>query len=112
MNDTGLTNRELDLLRQVFRRFPKIRAVILFGSRAKGTHHPGSDIDLALVGPDDDLQTQAIAEALDLLPLPYRFDLKTYENIRHPPLLEHIERVGISIYPCERPSAKWQLLQT
>ena len=29
-------------------RHPGVEAVILFGSRAKGTHRPGSDIDLAL----------------------------------------------------------------
>lgn len=61
MKDIGLTPREIDLIREVFRRFPAIGEVILYGSRAKGSHWPESDIDLALVGTDDDLQAEAIA---------------------------------------------------
>ncbi|CAK0778360.1 hypothetical protein CCP2SC5_810008 [Azospirillaceae bacterium] len=46
----------------------------------------------------DNLTGAAIAEALEDLPLPYRFDVKAYDTLRYPPLLDHIERVGIVIY--------------
>lgn len=34
----------------VFARHTEIDQVVLYGSRAKGTYRPGSDIDLALLG--------------------------------------------------------------
>ena len=90
---------ELALLRTVFRRHPGVSAVKLFGSRAKGTHTPQSDIDLALWGDVDALQAEAIAAELDELPLPYQFDVQLFAGIRHAALREHIERAGIVLYP-------------
>ena len=90
---------ELALLIGVFRRHPEITAVRLFGSRAKGTHTPHSDIDLALWGDVDALQTETIAAELDELPLPYHYDVQAFSAIKFPPLREHIERVGIPLYP-------------
>jgi predicted nucleotidyltransferase len=98
MKDIGLTPHEIDLMRAVFRRFPEIREVALYGSRAKGTYRPESDIDLALIGVDDDVQAEAVTDELDELPLPYRFDVKAYGSIKYGPLREHIARVGISLY--------------
>jgi predicted nucleotidyltransferase len=98
MKDIGLTPHEIDLLQGVFRRFPAIREVVLSGSRAKGTYRPESDIDLALIGIDDDVQAEAVADELDELPLPYQFDVKAYNNVKYGPLREHIARVGIVLY--------------
>ena len=103
MKDIGLTPHEIDLIRGVFRRFPAIREVALYGSRAKGTYRPESDIDLALVGVDDDVQAEAVANELDELPLPYRFDVKAYGGIKYGPLREHIARVGILLYRRDPP---------
>ncbi|MBF0212681.1 MAG: nucleotidyltransferase domain-containing protein [Magnetococcales bacterium] len=86
------------LLHAVFRYVPEIQEVIVFGSRAKGNFRPHSDVDLALLGVADALRAEAVAEALDQLPFPYKFDVKAYDGIRYPPLLEHIQRVGVSIY--------------
>lgn len=33
-------------------RFPDIKKIVLFGSRAHGDHSPRSDIDLAIIAPD------------------------------------------------------------
>lgn len=33
-------------------RFPDIKKIVLFGSRAYGDHNPRSDIDLAIIAPD------------------------------------------------------------
>jgi uncharacterized protein len=98
MKDIGLTPHEIDLIRAVFCRFPAISAVALYGSRAKGTNRPESDIDLALIGVDDDVEAEAVADELDELPLPYRFDVKAYGSIKYGPLREHIARVGVSLY--------------
>lgn len=98
MRDVGLTHREIDLLRDVFRRFPAVSEVVLYGSRAKGAYRLESDIDLALVGVEDAVQAEAVADELDELPLPYRFDVKAYGDIKYGPLREHIARVGVSLY--------------
>jgi len=98
MNDIGLISAEVELMRAVFSRYPDIIEATLFGSRAKGTHRPQSDVDLALVGVADDLVAEAVAEALEALPMPYRFDVKAFDVIRYQPLLEHIQRVGVSLY--------------
>jgi predicted nucleotidyltransferase len=101
--DTGLSPDEIERMRSVFRRVPAIGEVVLYGSRAKGTHRPGSDIDLALVGLDDPLQAEAVAEELDELPTPYRFDVKAYGSIADGPLREHIVCVGVSLYRRDPP---------
>ena len=98
MNPSGLSERELDLIRGVLARRKEVSFAVLFGSRAKGTAAPGSDIDLALGGIDDPLLAEAVAAELDELPLPYRFDVKALSAIRYAPLREHIDRVGVRIY--------------
>jgi uncharacterized protein len=99
MTAPALTERELKLITQVFRRHPEVVAVRVFGSRAKGTHTPRSDVDLAVWGDVDAIGAEAISAELDELPLPYRFDVKPFELIRLQALREHIERVGLPVYP-------------
>jgi predicted nucleotidyltransferase len=100
----GLTPHEWALIQGTLARNPKITGAILFGSRAKGTAGPASDIDLALLGIDDPLQAEAEARNLEDLPLPYRFDVKALSAIRSKAVREHIDRVGIRIYTAEIPN--------
>lgn len=90
---------ELEMVRSVFRLHPEVKTATLFGSRAKGTHDDRSDVDLVVTGDVAPLRAEAIAAELEELPMPYRFDVQPLEHIRYRPLLEHIERVGIRIYP-------------
>jgi len=99
MNAPALTLRELDLIAGVFRQHPEVISVRLFGSRAKHTHTPRSDVDLAVWGDVDDLRAEAIAAELDELPLPFRFEVKPFDLIKLPTLRQHITRVGIPVYP-------------
>jgi predicted nucleotidyltransferase len=94
-----LTPTELELVRSVFRLHPEVQTATLFGSRAKGTHSPRSDVDLAITGSVSALRAETIASELEELPLPYRFDVQALDQIRFKPLLEHIQRVGLQIYP-------------
>ncbi|MBI2423216.1 MAG: nucleotidyltransferase domain-containing protein [Candidatus Hydrogenedentes bacterium] len=98
MADCGLAPNELALLSEVFANVQGLKEVVLYGSRAKGTQRPESDVDLALIGVDDDLEAERVADALEELPLPYRFDVKAYARIGYAPLRDHIERVGVRIY--------------
>jgi predicted nucleotidyltransferase len=90
---------KLELVRSVFLLHPEITSATLFGSRAKGTHSDRSDVDLVVAGDIGPLRAEAIAAELEELPLPYRFDVQSLAHIQHRPLLEHIQRVGIRIYP-------------
>jgi predicted nucleotidyltransferase len=98
MRAMGLLPSEIESLRSVFARHPEIEEVVLFGSRAKGHFRPESDIDLAIRGIADDRAVEALADELDELPLPFLFDVKSLATIQNPALLEHIRRVGRSIY--------------
>lgn len=97
-NPTGLTMAELNQLASVLGQHPQVQRAVLFGSRAKGCARPNSDIDLALYGNLPDLLVERIADELDLLPLPYLFDVKAVANLQNPALLDHIQRVGFEIY--------------
>jgi predicted nucleotidyltransferase len=99
----GLSERELKLIRAVLGRHPEVSSALLYGSRAKGVARPSSDIDLALLGTSDSFIAARIAGEMDELPLPYRFDVQAYAAIRYPPLREHIDRVGITIFTGQVP---------
>ena len=90
----GIPERTVTEIRSCLQeRFPQIHWLKLYGSRAMGKHWAGSDIDLAYSADED--CSAALREALDQLPTPYLFDVTHWESLRHAPLREHIERVGI-----------------
>jgi len=99
MKQPALKPAEMDMVRAVFQLHPEIETATLFGSRAKGTHTERSDVDLVVTGNIEPLRAEGIAAELDELPLPYRFEVQSLAHIRYRPLLDHIRRVGIQIYP-------------
>jgi predicted nucleotidyltransferase len=95
----GLSQTTVTRLQGVFAAFPEIEEAVLFGSRAKGTFKPGSDIDLALKGKALTFHALGkIDDAVDDLLLPYEVDLLHYDTLKHVKLREHIDRVGVSFY--------------
>jgi len=95
----GLPAAAVEQIRNVLARFPAVEKAVLFGSRAKGTFKPGSDIDLTLHGLELTPATLgAIADELDELLLPYRIDLSIFHRIDHEALCAHIKRVGQAFY--------------
>ena len=95
----GLSESTVERIRGVLAHFPEVEKALLYGSRAKETHRPGSDIDLTLCGSGLGLsQLARIDEALDDLLLPYKIDLSEMVSLTHPALLDHIRRVGIVFY--------------
>ena len=91
----GLTERTISDLNEVFHSFDDISGVILYGSRAKGDFHEGSDIDFAVIGKDIDLSLLHEVElAIDELCLPYEIDLTNYHTLENRDLISHIDRVG------------------
>jgi predicted nucleotidyltransferase len=95
----GLSPQTIVRIREMLARFPEVEKATLFGSRAKGTYRPGSDIDLALAGHGLDWRTLGrIEDALDELLLPYNFSLIRHDAETDPDVAAHIARVGIPLY--------------
>ncbi|MDP4209988.1 MAG: nucleotidyltransferase domain-containing protein [Bacteroidota bacterium] len=98
-SDYGLVASDLIAILSELSKNDNIDEVILFGSRAKGSYHTGSDIDLALKGNNigiNDILDLSIE--LDKLLLPYKIDLVIYKRIKEKALIEHIDRVGVKLY--------------
>jgi len=95
----SLSASEIAMMRDVFKGHSAVTEVRIFGSRANGTQTLRSDIDFALFGDITPLEGQAIAAELDDLPLPYKFDVQVMNSIQAAPLRDHIQRVGITVYP-------------
>jgi len=95
----GLLPEQWQQINAVFADFPEVERVVLYGSRAKGTYRPGSDVDLALFGPALNAKIMnKLAARLDDLLLPYEFDLCVFDHIDNDDLIAHIKRVGKDMY--------------
>ncbi len=96
----GLKEATIEKLCGVFAQYPQVETAILYGSRAKGNHKNGSDIDLTLHGgPDLTLNIlYKILEEIDDLLLPYTVDLSLFHTLRDPDFIDHIQRVGVPFY--------------
>jgi len=95
----GLSEQTVSRITCVLERFPAVEKAVLFGSRAKGVHRRGSDIDLAVVGVGLNWRVLGkIEDALDDLLLPYKFSLIIYNDNTEPAVAAHIRRVGCSFY--------------
>lgn len=100
MKALALRDNDLAALRGAFRRFPAVREVRVFGSRATGHARRASDLDLSIFAPDASAMEWAdICEALENAPLIYELDLVRPERTTSERLKDKIEREGITIYP-------------
>lgn len=94
----GLPARVVDRLCSIFRDYPEIKRVVVYGSRAKGNYRPGSDIDLSLVAPAMQLETLLqIENRIDDLLLPWMVDVSLLHHVDNPDLVAHISRVGVDL---------------
>ena len=96
----GLARRHYEDMAQIFRRFPRIERVLIFGSRAKGTDKPWSDFDLAVIAPTlSDSDFSRLWNEIDDLPLAFKLDLLHWDKLGEIPLKEKIIREGLLFYP-------------
>lgn len=107
MTEMGLPDNVMERLCGIFRGYPPIRRVLLYGSRAMGTFRPGSDIDLCIEAESLGLtELLAIENRIDELLLPWKVDLSLMNTIDNPALLDHIRRVGVVVYQSLRVSGQ------
>jgi predicted nucleotidyltransferase len=100
MQPLALRDKDLAALRGALRRFPAVREVRVFGSRATGHARRASDLDLAIFAPKaTPLEWAEICEALENAPLIYELDLVRPEHTTSNRLKEKIDSEGVAIYP-------------
>lgn len=95
----GLSDDITDQLRQVLQRHPIIDEALIFGSRAKGCHTEGSDIDIAVKAHGITYRELLdISIQLEDLGFLYQIDVVDYYKNAGTPLSAHIDRVGKTFY--------------
>lgn len=75
----------------------RIEQVLLYGSRARGDHRPGSDVDLLLIGDIDLPALTAIAAAIEASDLSIEADL-TLPPLPGSPLARVIAREAVILF--------------
>ena len=99
----GLTDVELSKLHGAFSQCTDIEEVVLYGSRAKGNYRPFSDVDITLMGGTlTHNKRNRLSMDIDDLLLPYQFDISIFHTLTNPDLIDHIKRIGITIYHKEK----------
>jgi predicted nucleotidyltransferase len=95
----GLSERDMRTITGILRKYPDVRQVCLFGSRAKGTFHAGSDIDLAIMNAGVQESTvRRLQSDFEESSLPWFVDIVDFPSLPHEGLKDHIRRVGVVIY--------------
>ena len=82
-HDHGLKPEVVQRIALVLARFPEVGQALLYGSRAKGSYRPGSDIDLTLKLSAESKAVRnellfPLMTALEDLELPYSIDLSLF----------------------------------
>lgn len=96
----GLLERDVNCIIQAIGHYPEIEEAIIFGSRAMGNYKKGSDVDIAIKGQNVNrrIVSRLSDELNEVYPLPYFFDVLSYDEISNEELKKHIDMVGKSIY--------------
>ena len=94
----GLSQKTISQLISVFKKYPELTQVKIYGSRVKGHYRRGSDIDLAFFSESEEDLSPNISWELDDLPTPYLFDLVNYNILNNSPLKEEIDKYGKILY--------------
>ncbi len=94
----GLPEETMELIKDYFVKVPEVSKVVIYGSRAKGDHEKGSDIDLAVFSTSEKELAGRLKTELEELPTPYFFDVTDYSRLKHKELKGHIDRVGKVFY--------------
>ncbi|MGL2963514.1 nucleotidyltransferase domain-containing protein [Flavobacterium sp. RSB2_4_14] len=97
----GLYPDSFNEIINILKELNSIEKVIIYGSRAKGTHKEGSDVDITILGNITDEDYNKFWQKLDDSYIPYKFDISIFNNLKSKELIEHINRVGKVFYEKE-----------
>lgn len=96
----GLRDSDLAYMQALFASEPAIEQAWLFGSRAKQTYQPGSDVDVALIGHQLTRPTVARIRAIleEESPIPYFFDVVHWDTLTNEKVKTDIQRTAQPLY--------------
>ena len=94
MNSFGLNDNAEKILLSIFTKYEQVNKVVLFGSRAKGNYTDRSDLDLII---NRKILGKIIFD-INNSNFPFCVDIQLLENIQNQNLIEHINRIGKTIF--------------
>jgi len=95
----GFENKVIESMRYVFGKYPQIEQVKIYGSRANGTFHEKSDVNLVIMGPPlDPFDLAKVMMDLDDNIVSCRVDLKNYQTLNNPKLMAKIDAEGVLLF--------------
>ncbi len=78
----GLTTEQFLLIKNTLISINEIEKVLIFGSRARDTYKPSSDIDLVIIGKNITPEViNRVSSELDDLSLPFMFDVLDFSSV-------------------------------
>jgi uncharacterized protein len=95
----GLEESQIVEARLILAEFSSVESAALFGSRAKGTFLPTSDVDIALMGDTVSLEDQIrVSARLNENKALLKYDVLRFSTITNKILIDHIRKHGVTIY--------------
>ena len=93
-----LRPRDIKALQRVFRKYPRVKEVFVFGSRATGNADRASDVDVAVNAPTlSAAEWSDIREDLDSLPIILALDVVRLDRLPDSPLRTRIHAEGLRL---------------
>ena len=78
MKKHGISSEDIDILRTILKDYDQ---VYVFGSRAKGTQRPFSDLDICLKSDISDYEYELLKQKFEESDLPFTVDIIQYNKI-------------------------------
>ena len=99
----GLTEDQLNQLINKLSEIKEIDRVLIFGSRAMGNNKERSDIDLAILGENINLETElkVMHKYSEETNIPFLLDVVNYNTLNNKDLKEHIDEYGKVLYEAD-----------
>lgn len=96
----GLSQKHLATIRAIYAKYPEIKKVLVYGSRALGTYRAGSDIDMTIISdkPFPEERLMSVMSDFDDSNLPFLIDISGFSSLSNKDLIDHIARFGKVIY--------------
>ena len=98
-NSFGLSAETLAAIVKVVASVGNVQRALIYGSRAKGTFRPNSDVDIMLEGDALTISDLSLVEErLDDLLLPWRFDVCARNRVSNEALIKEVDTWGRVVY--------------